>query len=130
MDIGPLNRQTPQPAPVVVRADPQPVREAVATDLSPDKTVTATAPAEAASVEISRAARAMQDNSADEVRKETTKDRETNELVFRTTDTRTGQVVQQIPDEAILRLRAYIAAAQAKPQQESSAGTEHFTKTA
>ena len=130
MEIGPLNRPTQQPAPVVVRADPQPVREAVTTDLSPAKTVTAAAPTEAASVEISRAARAMQEGTTDDVRKQTTRDQETNSLVFRKTDTRTGQVVQQIPDEAILRLRAYIAAAQAKPQQDGSATAEHVAKTA
>jgi hypothetical protein len=130
MDIGPLNRPTQQPAPVVVRADPPPVREAVATDLSPAKTVTATAPTQAASVEISRAARAMQDNSTDEVRKQTTRDQETNALVFRTTDTRTGEVVQQIPDEAILRLRAYIAAAQAKQKPDGTNNAEHVAKSA
>ncbi|WP_293863746.1 flagellar protein FlaG [uncultured Alsobacter sp.] len=130
MDIGPLNRPTQQPAPVVARPDPQPVREAVTTELSPAKTVTATAPTEAASVEISRAARALQDSSTEEVRKQTTKDQDTNALVFRKTDTRTGEVVQQIPDEAILRLRAYIAAAQAKTKPDTPADVEHVAKSA
>jgi flagellar protein FlaG len=130
MDIGPTNRPTQQPAPVVVRPDPPPVREAVTTELSADRTVTAAAPTEAASVEISRAAKAMQENSSEDVRKQTTKDADTNALVYRETNTRTGQVVQQIPEEAILRLRAYIAAAQAQSPARSQTDAEHVTKSA
>jgi uncharacterized FlaG/YvyC family protein len=130
MEIGPLNRPPQQPAPVVVRPDPPPVREAVTTDLSPEKTVSAAPQTEAASVEISRAARAMQDTASEDVRKQTTKDQDTNAIVYRETNTRTGEVVQQIPEEAILRLRAYIAAAQAKPKPDGAVDVEHVAKTA
>jgi uncharacterized FlaG/YvyC family protein len=128
MDIGPVTRPTQQPAPVVARTDPQPVRQAVTTQLPPEKTVTASTPPQAASVEISRAARAMQESEAEGVRKQTTRDQDTNALVYRETNTRTGEVVQQIPEEAILRLRAYIAAANARPQAETD--SEHVTRTA
>lgn len=114
MDIGPTIRPSQQPAPVTTRPDPQPVREAVAAELSPEKTVTAPSESQAARVEISRTAEALNkaQKEIEATRREVTQDNETNELVFRETNTKTGEVVQQIPDEAILRLRAYVAATQ------------------
>ena len=44
----------------------------------------------------------------DVVERNITVDPRTRELVFQTVSKETGEVVRQIPDEAILRLRAYI----------------------
>jgi uncharacterized FlaG/YvyC family protein len=41
-------------------------------------------------------------------------DRDSKTLVYRVTDQRTGEVVSQVPDEVLLRLRAYVQAVTAR----------------
>ncbi len=121
MDIGPLNRPTPPAAPTPATAGAQPVRTSVATDLPAEQAVTAVTDTAPARVEISRSAQTMQRLAQEQanlqqklqrdeatLKRETAMDEASRELVYRVTDERTGKVVQQIPDEALLRLRAYV----------------------
>jgi flagellar protein FlaG len=121
MDIGPLNRPTSPAAPTPATAGAQPVRTSVATDLPTEQTVTAVSDTAPARVEISRSAQTLQKLAQEQeklqrrserdeatLKRETAMDEASRELVYRVTDERTGKIVQQIPDEALLRLRAYI----------------------
>jgi flagellar protein FlaG len=112
MDIGPTNRPNLPSAQPVMRPDAPAVRTAVPTQGPPASAVTAATETAPASVEISRAARTLQalsSNDAAALRRETTRDEDSEALVYRVTDQKTGEVVQQIPEEAVLRLRAYLS---------------------
>jgi uncharacterized FlaG/YvyC family protein len=85
----------------IARPDPAPVRQAVATDLAPSKSVTASTNADAARHD----AQSAQDN----VRK-IVLDAHSREVIYQVLDADSGRVVRQIPDEAMLRLRAYTRA--------------------
>ncbi len=124
MDIGPLQRPNIPSAQPVVRTDAPAVVNAVETQLPAAASVTAAAETSAARVDISRTARtlqAMDEPEAQSLRRETTRDDESRSLVYRVTDQRTGEVVQQIPEETLLRLRAYIAEQQQR-RAEAGAG--------
>ena len=90
-------------APLVAdRVPSAPVAQAVATDLSPAKTVTA--------AETSLAARNepySPSASSDLFQRTVVLDPTTQDMIFRVVDVRTRQVVRQVPDEALLRMRAY-----------------------
>ncbi|MDB5600999.1 MAG: hypothetical protein JWN71_3043 [Xanthobacteraceae bacterium] len=84
-----------------VRPDALPVREAVATELAAPKAVTAAtdaAPANTASKQPQAYTR------------EITIDPQSREVIFRVIDVRSRQVVRQVPDQALLRMRAYTRA--------------------
>ena len=79
------------------RADPS-IRNAVATDLAPSRTVTA----------ATDAARTV---PADPSRtREIVLDPHSREVIYRVVDVRSGRIVRQVPEEAMLRLRAYTRA--------------------
>lgn len=84
-----------------VRPDVQPVREAVATELAAPKAVTA-------------AANAAPDNTVAKQPQAYTReimiDPQSREVIFRVVDVRSRQVVRQVPDQALLRMRAYTRA--------------------
>jgi flagellar protein FlaG len=84
-----------------------PVRQTARTELPADMTVTAAAPVLNVKLDISTVGSAMR-SIEDSVRRATVLDPQTRQMVFRATDQRTGRVIQQIPDEALLRLRAYV----------------------
>lgn len=81
------------------RSAPAPVAEAVATDLAPAKTVSA--------ANTILAARNDTSTSSDLYQHTVILDSATQELVFRTIDVRSRQVVRQIPEQAVLRMQAY-----------------------
>ena len=81
-----------------VRLDTAPVREAVPTNLNPAQTVT---PAPKASE--------IQAEADDHVRK-IVLDAQSREVIYQVLDAGSGRVVRQIPEEATLRLRAYVRA--------------------
>src|SRR5262249_18432169 len=86
--------------PVVDRLPSAPVAQGVATDLAPAKAVTA-----------AETALAAQNNpSSDIYQRSVILDPTTQDLIFRVVDIRSRQVVRQIPDEALLRMRAYTKA--------------------
>ena len=80
---------------VPTRPAAAPVTQAVATDLAPAKTVTAANTALAAR------------NNADLYQHTVLLDPATQELIFRTIDVRSRQIVRQVPEEALLRMQAY-----------------------
>src|SRR5262249_59558102 len=91
--------------PVADRVPSAPVAQAVATDLSPAKTVTAAETALAA-----RNAPYSPGSESDLFQRSVTLDPATRDMIFRVVDVRSRQVVRQVPDEALLRMRAYARA--------------------
>jgi flagellar protein FlaG len=87
-----------------VRPEAAPVREAVATQLTAARSVTATSDAAASRNDATRAALAPSQT------REVILDPHSREVIFRVVDVRSGRVVRQVPDEALLRLRAYTRA--------------------
>jgi hypothetical protein len=104
MDTGLVSRPTPSSAQsAIVRLDSAPVREAVATDLAPAQSVTAANGAEAPRHD---SAPAVQDGNVRKI----ILDAHSREVIYQVLDVSSGQVVRQVPDEAMLRLRAYTRA--------------------
>ena len=101
----------PQVVPTT-RPAPAPVTQAVATDLAPANTVTA----------ANTAQTAQNDASSDQYQHTVLLDPATQELIFRTIDVRSRQVLRQVPEEAVLRMQAYAhALAQGKSTNEALA---------
>jgi hypothetical protein len=91
--------------PVADRVPSAPVAQAVATDLSPAKSVTA--------AETTLAARNepySPSSSSEFFQRSVVLDPATQDMIFRVVDVRSRQVVRQVPDEALLRMRAYARA--------------------
>ena len=85
-----------------VRPEPA-VRQAVQTDLTPAQSVTASA----ATFAVSNDPRpAPQPTTARDI----VIDAASREVIFRTVDVRSGRVVRQVPEEALLRLKQYLRA--------------------
>jgi uncharacterized FlaG/YvyC family protein len=116
MDSGLTVRPTSAaPQAAGVRQDATPVREAVATHLAPAQTVTAAAKTSEARQDP------LQSESADPsyVRK-IILDAQSREVIYRVVDVKSGRVVRQIPEEVLLRLRAYNRAMAEKEDSHSS----------
>jgi hypothetical protein len=79
----------------VSRPEPVAVAQAVATELPPAKAVTAVGPA-APAIGLS-----------DPYEYQVLVDPATHDVIYRTVDERSRQVVRQVPDQALLRMRAY-----------------------
>ena len=106
MDPGLTIRPTGTVAPMsYVRPEAAPVREAVATQLTAARSVTALADPTAPRNEAARAAPAQPSQAHVVVL-----DPHSREVLFRVVDVRSGRIVRQVPDEAIMRLRAYTRA--------------------
>lgn len=102
MDTGLTTRPTGSVAQTsYVRPDPAPAREAVATQLTAAKSVTAAGDTAAPRNEAPRHSFAPQTS------RDVVLDAQSREVIFRVLDVRSGRVVRQVPDEAIMRLRAY-----------------------
>lgn len=100
--MGPVSTIAPTagaPPLVPVRSAPA---EAVPTELAPAKTVTALNTALAARNDASAA--------SDQYQHTVRLDPATQELIFRTIDVRSRQIVRQVPEEAVLRMQAYARA--------------------
>jgi hypothetical protein len=109
----PVNTTAPSSGapPVVDRVPSAPVAQAVATDLSPGKSVTAVEPVQPARNDASE---------SENYQHTVILDPATQDLIFRVVDVRSRQVVRQVPDEALLRMRAYSRAlAQGKGMNEA-----------
>jgi flagellar protein FlaG len=103
MDTGLAVRPTTAATqPSIVRPEPAPVREAVATDLAPAQSVTAATGAEAPRHDPASA--------ADSQVRKIVLDAHSREVIYQVLDADSGRVVRQVPDEALLRLRAYVRA--------------------
>jgi hypothetical protein len=77
------------------RPEPAPVAQAVATELPSAKAVTAVSPAASAF------------GLSDPYEYQVLVDPATHDIIYRTVDERSRQVVRQVPDQALLRMRAY-----------------------
>jgi hypothetical protein len=77
------------------RPEPMPVAQAVATELPSAKVVTA----------MSAVAPAL--GLSDPYEYQVLVDPATHDVIYRTVDERSRQVVRQVPDQALLRMRAY-----------------------
>jgi hypothetical protein len=102
----PVNSLSPYAGalPVVVDRPPTvPVAQAVATDLAPAQSVTASETALATRNDETAASSSIYQRTV-------VLDQATQELIFKTVDVRSRQVVRQVPDEAMLRMRAYARA--------------------
>jgi len=103
MDSGlTIRPATSAAAPNIVRPEAAPVRQAVQTDLAPAQSVTASNGSEAARHDSQQASDAH-------VRK-IVLDAHSREVIYQVVDAGSGRVVRQVPDEAMLRLRAYTRA--------------------
>lgn len=80
------------------RPDSAPVRQAVPTELAAPKAVTA-------AVDSSRPQNAHLQQPT--LTREVFVDAQTREVIFRVIDERSRRVVRQVPDQALLRMRAY-----------------------
>jgi hypothetical protein len=89
---------SPAPSPVVQPVS-QAVSNAVPTDLPPGQSVTA--------ADTSAAVRNDIQLSSDFVSREAFFDRDAGAVVYQVVDSKTDQVVEQFPEEAVLRRRAY-----------------------
>ena len=87
---------------VHARPAPAPVQQAVATELASAKSVTAANTAVPARNDTPR--------NPDFYERGFILDPETREIIYRVVDVRNRQVVRQIPEQALLRLRAYARA--------------------
>jgi uncharacterized FlaG/YvyC family protein len=89
-----------------------PVAQAVATELSAGKSVTAIEPLQPVRNDAA--------SSSENYQHTVILDPATQDLIFRVIDVRSRQVVRQVPDEALLRMRAYShALAQGKGMNEA-----------
>lgn len=84
-----------------------PVAEAVATVLAPAKTITATNTAAASDNDTFSSSSSASDTN---YQHSVILDPATQDLIFRVVDVRSRQVVRQVPEEAMLRMRAYARA--------------------
>jgi hypothetical protein len=115
------------PETALLRSDPLPVRTAVATTLAPGKSVTAAVDSNRSTGHESRHnALAQQQQQQQRMSREVFIDPQTREVIFRVMDVRTGRVDHQVPDEALLRMRAYT---RAMANGESPLEADHNTNT-
>jgi hypothetical protein len=86
--------------PDYTRPESAPVQAAVKTDLAAPDTVSAATDSNTARNDL------LQKN-ADSQSRQYYVDPQTHEVIFRVMDTRSRQILRQVPDEAFLRMRAY-----------------------
>lgn len=110
MEIGSVTRGTPLPTTAPQRVDPQVPAGSVKTELNPDASVQPLREIGAVRFDQtgSLQSRAALDKALREViERNTVIDPKTREVVYQTLDRDTGEVVRQVPDETLLRLRAF-----------------------
>jgi uncharacterized FlaG/YvyC family protein len=118
MDVGITIRTQAPATQAIARTDVAPASpQSTPTDLPAEKTVTPATTGDAIRYDLSDSARRLQ-KAAEALRQAVDRNLETDprtrELVLKVTSRSTGQVVQQIPDEQQLKLRAYIRSMMAK----------------
>ena len=111
MEIGSLSRTATAPASnAPQRADAVAPAGAVRTELAPEAAVQPVREAEAVRLDLSNDARsraALDQALAETIARRIEIDPKTREVVYQTVDRETGEVVRQVPDQALMRLRAY-----------------------
>lgn len=95
---------------------PEAAKSAVPTQLPPGKTVSA--------ADASQRINSDPQSKDDTLISQTIINRDANAVVYRVVDNRTALVVRQFPDEARLRLRAYVRAQDLAKQEKESSHTD------
>jgi uncharacterized FlaG/YvyC family protein len=111
MDTGGIAKIPAVTAPTApARADALQSAQGVATELAPDAAVQQVGESEAVRFDPSRTApgAALDAALSEFIKRNIEIDPKTREVVFQVIDRETGDVIRQTPDEAILRLRAYM----------------------
>ena len=112
METGTISKPVVAVAPVApARTDLLVAAGAVKTELAPEAAVQQAGDAPAVRFAASGGAdfhAALDSAMREAVERNITVDPKTRELVFQTISKETGEVVRQVPDEALLRLRAYV----------------------
>jgi flagellar protein FlaG len=112
METGNISKPVAPAAPAApARVDHLVAAGAVKTQLAPEAAVQQVGKTPAVQFAPSEGAdfhAALESALREVVERNITVDPRTRELVFQTVSKETGEVVRQIPDEAILRLRAYV----------------------
>lgn len=111
MEIGSTIRSSAPPASnAPQRTETFTTAGAAKTELAPEASVQPVAESEAVRVDLTdgAAARAAVERTLREtIERRIEIDPKTREVVYQTVDRQTGEVVRQVPDQALLRLRAY-----------------------
>lgn len=131
MDTGSIGRNPAVTAISLQRADPH---GAVATELPPEATVQPVSGAQAVQFEPSGGAqmRAALDAKLRDMmlQSRTIMDPDMRQVILQKVDPRTGEVVHQIPDEMMMRLRAYIHDLIEAQEEAKAAGSHRVEKIA
>ena len=113
------------------RADAAAPAGAVRTELAPEAAVQPVRDAEAVRLDLSDDARsraALDRALAETIARRIEIDPRTRQVVYQTVDRETGEVVRQVPDQALMRLRAY--AREIRAAQEADAETRRVERIA
>lgn len=121
MDAGLTVKPIGTGQPGFTRPEPQPVRAAVATDLAPSQTVMAAQDGSATTTGDPSRNPPAQAPTTHEI----LIDPQTREVIFRVISARTGEIIRQAPEEAMLKLEAYN-----RKELESQKGRKVVEKTA
>jgi uncharacterized FlaG/YvyC family protein len=132
MDAGLAIRPTTAVADTaLVRPEPALVRSAVATTLTPSRSVTATNNSTRSTGHDAARNGLQQQKTQQQQQQKLTReivfDSQTRAVIFRVIDERTGEVDHQVPDAALLRLRAYnrtMANGEPPPEGDGNTDTE------
>jgi flagellar protein FlaG len=109
METGAVRPNLYQP-PVTVRStEPEAVQAAATTEVAPEKAVQPTNDSEGTRAAAENGPTGSPSSASSKIKREEYRDVITDSLVFRAIDTQTGEVVRQIPEEALLRLRRAFA---------------------
>jgi FlaG protein len=121
MDVSGVTRPLPVAAPQPLAANVGAQPTAVKTILPTAATVTATDNSQAPRFDSKRSNpnAALDEATRQAIERHLVIDRETKSLVLKVTEEPSGKVVRQIPDEVILKLRAYVRELTSKRAPES-----------
>ena len=111
----------------VVRPEAAPVRSPVATTLAPSRSVTAANDSTRSTGHDAARNGRQQHKTQQQLTREIVFDSQTRAVIFRVIDERTGEVDHQLPDAALLRLRAYnrtLANGEQPPEGDGNTDTE------
>ena len=131
MDTGGIAKTSAVAAPTVPpRADVLHATGAVKTELAPDAAVQQAGEVEAVVFDGGRAApgAALDAVLSEFIRRNVEIDPRTREVVFQVVDRESGRVIRQTPDEATLRLHAYLR--ELRAAEEAGDGTPRVEKIA
>jgi flagellar protein FlaG len=132
MDTGGIAKNPALTAPTApARADLLHSARGVATELAQDAAVQQTGESEAVRFDRSRTApgAALDAALSEFIKRNIEIDAKTREVVFQTVDAETGRVIRQLPDEAMLKLRAYLRELRAA-EENAEGGSRRVQKIA